>query len=245
MRSELAGVSVVLTRDDPRLATLLAERGARVVTLPCVWTEPLDRVSLRHALAGIGANDALVLTSAAGVDAVAAAVELRELPCRVAVVGPATAARLRARGREPDQVASAPSGAALARELVLPEGEAVLARSDLAPDDLPAILRARGARVRELIAYRTHAEARGDVGAAREALASDRAACVVASPSALAGLVAAVGPECVRHALVVAIGPTTAAAVTRELAAAPLVAVAPEAQAVADVLEEGLRVAAG
>ena len=244
MRSELAGVSVLLTRDDPSLAGLLVERGARVVTLPCVWTEPVDGVALRAELAGISADDALVLTSGAGVDAVAAAVELRELPCRVAVVGPATAARLRARGREPDHVASAPAGAALARELVLPKGEVVLARSDLALDEVPAILRARGARVREVIAYRTHAEARGDVGAARQALASDPAAAVVASPSALAGLLAAVGAERVRSTRLVVVGPTTAAAVARVLGTAPLVAAAPDAAAVADALAEGLGVVA-
>ncbi len=204
MRSELAGVSVLLTRDDPSLARLLAERGACVVTLPCVWTEPLDAVSLRAELAGISADDALVLTSAAGVDAVAAAVDLGALPI----------------------------------------GEVVLARSDLALDDLPAILRARGARVREVVAYRTHAQARGDVGAAREALEANRAAAVVASPSALAGLLAAVGAERITRALVVATGPTTAAAVSRVLGTAPLVAAAPDAAAVAEALEEGMRVVA-
>jgi uroporphyrinogen-III synthase len=66
----------------------------------------------------------------------------------------------------------------------------------------------------------------------------------VASPSALAGLLDAVGAERITRALVVATGPTTAAAVARVLGTAPLVAAAPDAAAVVDALAEGFGVVA-
>jgi uroporphyrinogen-III synthase len=238
MRAEVRTRSVVLTREDPKLATLLGERGASVVTLQCVRREPVDGAALRAALATLAARDVLVLTSPAGVDAVAGTIDLRAVPCPIAVIGRATGERLRLHGRIADRVASAPNGAALGRELPLPEGEVVLARSDRALADLPEALRARGARVREVIAYRTHADARGDASAARDALRSDGAAVVVTSPSALEGLVAAVGAEPVRCAVVVAIGPTTARAIERLLHVVPRVAEEPTAEAIADALWE-------
>lgn len=208
------------------------------MTLPCVRREPVDRAALVAALATLGAQDVLVLTSPAGVDAVADAIDLRAVPCPVAVIGRATAWRLRTHGRIADRVASAPNGAALGRELPLPEGEVVLARSDRALRDLPEILRARGARVREEVAYRTRAAVPEDASAAREALSSDGAAVIVTSPSALEGLIAAVGTEALRRAVLVAIGPTTAAAIERLLHVAPRVASAPTAEAIADALKE-------
>jgi uroporphyrinogen-III synthase len=213
------------------------------VTLQCVRREPVDGAALRAALATLAARDVLVLTSPAGVDAVAGAIDLRAVPCPIAVIGRATADRLDGHGRIADRVASASNGAALGRELPLPAGEVVLARSDRALADLPEALRARGARVREVIAYRTHADARGDASAARDALRSDGAAVVVTSPSALDALVAAVGAEPVRCAVVVAIGPTTARAIERLLHVVPRVAEAPTAEAIADALSEGRDVA--
>jgi len=99
----------VLTRDDPDLAALLMARGFSVVTLPCVRLEPVDRAALRAVLVTLAARDVLVLTSPAGVDAVADAIDLRAVPCPIAVVGRATAKRLHAHGRAADHIASAPT----------------------------------------------------------------------------------------------------------------------------------------
>src|SRR2546426_6132769 len=106
MRAELATRSVVLTRDDPKLATLLGGRGVSVVTLECVLREPADPAALRAALGPLGARDVLVLTSPAGVDAVGAAIDLHALRCPIAVIGRATAERLRTHGRVADRIAS-------------------------------------------------------------------------------------------------------------------------------------------
>jgi len=233
----------VLTRDDPDLAALLTARGFSVVTLPCVRLEPVDRAALRALLVTLAARDVLVLTSPAGVDAVADAIDLRAVPCPIAVVGRATAKRLHAHGRAADHIASAPNGATLARELPLPGGEVVLARSDRALGDLPKTLRARGARVREVIAYHTRPEPQGDVSAARQVLEALGTAVVVTSPSALEGLVAAVGADHLRRGALVAIGPTTARAVEALLHVAPRVADEPTAEAIVEALAEEDRVA--
>src|SRR2546428_10963685 len=137
MRADHEARSVVLTRDDPELAALLMARGSRVVTLPGVRLEPVDRAALRALLATLAARDVLVLTSPAGVDAVGDAIDLRAVPCPIAVVGRATAKRLHARGRAADRIASAPNGATLARALPLPAGAAVPPRSDRPLGELP------------------------------------------------------------------------------------------------------------
>jgi len=243
VRADHEARSVVLTRDDPDLAALLMARGFSVVTLPCVRREPVDRAALRALLVTLAARDVLVLTSPAGVDAVADAIDLRAVPCPIAVVGRATAKRLHAHGRAADRIASAPYGATLGRELPLPGGEVVLARSDRALGDLPKTLRARGARVREVIAYHTRPEPQGDVSAARQVLEALGTAVVVTSPSALEGLVAAVGADHLRRGALVAIGPTTARAVEALLHVAPRVADEPTAEAIVEALAEEDRVA--
>ena len=233
----------MLTRDDPDLAALLMERGFSVVTLPCVLVEPVDRAALRAELATLAASDVLVLTSPTGVEAVADAIDLPAVPCPIAVIGRATAKRVHAHGRAADRIASAPMGATLARELPLPGGEVVLARSDRALRALPETLRARGARVREVIAYRTRPEPQGDASAARRALEANGTAVVVTSPSALDGLIAAVGVDSLRRAALVAIGPTTARAIEALLHVAPRVADEPTAEAIVEALAQEDRVA--
>ena len=241
MRSDRPA-TVLLTRTDDELERELRSRGASVVTIPCVRREPADRAALVEALAGLDADDVLVLTSRAGVDAVATVTDARALPCAVAVVGPATAAYLRRLGREPDVVPSVATGASLAAQLPLPKGVVMLARSDRALDDLPSTLTARGARVREVVAYRSRAGADGDVAAAQEAVAAG-ATVVFASPTAVEGFSADVCPELSADCRVVAIGPTTARAVVRLLQVIPLVAAEPTADAVAEVALEGQVVA--
>jgi uroporphyrinogen-III synthase len=205
--------------------------------LPCVQIEPADPAALASALARLGTDDVLVLTSRAGIDAVASVVALPEIPCPIAVVGAASAARLEEHGRAADFVPGVASGAALGRELPLPPGEVVLLRSDRALRDLTEMLHRRGARVREVVAYQTRAVARGDIAAAREALRLG-ATVVLASPSALEGLVAAVGVATLAGARFVAIGPTTSRAVIRRLGVEAPVARVPTSEAIAELLME-------
>lgn len=214
MYESLRGATAILTRapgDDGSLAEHLREAGAAVIVMPCVRTEPLE--DLRELTSAMGACDSadwLVVTSRAGADAVARAGSPR---CRVAAVGASTAARLEERGIAVAFVPSAPIGERLARELPQAAG-ALLARSDRALPDLPAILRERGFVVREVVAYRTVAGARGDVTGARDALSSSaRVAIFCSSPSALDGLCGAIDAALLRRATFFVFGPTTRRAV--------------------------------
>ncbi len=205
----------VLTRapeDNAELALRLRAGGVTVIELPCVRTAPLDDVSgLARAIGALGRDDWVVVTSRAGADAVSRAGEPR---ARVAAIGPGTAARLRARGLAVAFQPSAASGESLGTEL--PAARiALLARSDRALADLPAILRSRGFEVREEVAYRTVARADGDVKAVRSALAgAPRTTRVyVSSPSAVEGFVDAVGGDLAARATFVASGRATVAAV--------------------------------
>jgi uroporphyrinogen-III synthase len=87
----------------------------------------------------------------------------------------------------------------------------LLARSDRATGELPFILRGRGARVREEVAYRTVVGMSGEIGSVRDAIASGiRPVVVFASPSAVEGFVREIGASSLERARTVAIGPTTA-----------------------------------
>lgn len=225
--------TVVLTRAPEDNAVLMAElraAGAEVLELPCVSTQPLDDPSgLRAALADLTSDDVIVVTSRAGADAVASA----HAAPSVAAVGGATAARARAAGLRVTFVPSRADGATLGAELPLPRGMVVLARSDRADGELPRILRSRGARVREVTAYRTVAGVRGDPAAARAAL-ERRAAVLLASPSAVTALCEAIGFDLLRRGRLVAIGTRTADRIRELVGTEPLLARSP---AIADLLD--------
>jgi hydroxymethylbilane synthase len=211
--SFLDGLTVVLTRDDDddrELAEDLRALRARVLIAPCVRTEPLvDRTGLARAIGEAGADDVIVVTSRAGAAAIGSCGAETRAP--VAAVGWSTAEQLRAVGISPHFVARSPSAVALGRELPLPRGAVLLARSDRATGELPAILRGRGARVREEIAYRTVVAMSGEIGAVREAMTSGmRPVVVFASPSAVEGFVREMGAPTLVGVRPVAIGPTTA-----------------------------------
>jgi hydroxymethylbilane synthase len=216
--SFLDGLTVVLTRDDEddrELAEDLRALRARVLIAPCIRTEPLaDSSALRRAIGEAGADDLIVVTSRAGATAVGSfGAELR---APVAAVGWSTAEQLRACGVSPRFVARTPSAVALGRELPLPRGTVLLARSDRATGDLPSILRERGARVREEVAYRTVVGVSGEIGSVRDAIASaTRPVVVFASPSAVEGFTREIGVRSLGQARTVAIGPTTARAISQ------------------------------
>jgi uroporphyrinogen-III synthase len=217
---------VVVTRpaaESDALAARLRSRGHRVLVLPCVRTEPLaERASLRGALASLTTVDWLVVTSPAGADAVAD-VGLRVV-APIAAVGRATAERLRERGSPVAFVPSRADGATLARELPAPSGLVLLARSDRAVPELPAGLAERGIAVREVLAYRTVAEASGAVAPVRRALESDHAVVVFSSPSAVEGFLAAVDERLAARAAFVATGATTARRLRDLLGVVPRIA---------------------
>jgi uroporphyrinogen-III synthase len=228
----LDGRTVVLTRapaDNAPLAAALLDRGAVVLELPCVRTDPLDDPSeLARALDGLEASDLLVVTSRAGVDAVAALMPGPGIRAPVAAIGRATAARARELGLRVTFVASHADTATLGRDLALPSGEVVLARSDIATPELPRALRERGARIREIAAYRTVIGASGEAAAVAGAIERGRAVIVFASPSAVDGLLGAVPLELARRAEIVAIGGMTAVRVVERLGLPPRIAERPD-----------------
>lgn len=194
--------AVLVTRPggeaDPVVGALEAV-GYRVHAVPTVATQPLDfdRPDLAR-------YDWVVVTSAAGVDALA------ELPAgpRWAAVGSATARALRVRGVEPDLVPNEANGLALANALPDVLGKRVLlVRASAAAADLPTRLRERGAAVEELAAYLTIEGPASAAEPLKAALADvDLAAIVFASGSAIRGF-AALGGTAAWPA--VTIGPRT------------------------------------
>jgi uroporphyrinogen-III synthase len=236
--------TVILTRDAERNAPIrwaLEARAIRVIEMPCVRTEIADRSVLARAVGALTERELLVLTSRAAVAAIGAVVDPATIRAEVAAIGPATAADAGAAGMRVTFVAARAGGATLGADLPLPSGDVVLARSDRAASELPRMLRARGARVREIVAYRTVAGPTGDVRAASAAVAAGRAVVVLTSPSAVDGLLAAVPSDRARGAAIVAIGPTTAAAVRERIGAEPLVAAAPTPDAIVRAVLSAMR----
>lgn len=232
----LSGATVVLTRrpeDNAALGRLLRDRGADVIELPCVRSAPLESTAeLRRAIDALDASDLLVLTSRRGADAVVEACGAAAVRCPAAVVGAATAEHARRLGLRVGFVASHADGRTLGLELPLPEGTVALARSDLADARLPAILRGRGAIVREVVAYRTVAEIAGETTQVARAMDRGPVTIVVASPSAVDALAAA-GAAALQRAEFVALGRRTADRVRERVGVAAIVAAAPDPASVA------------
>ncbi len=166
----LRGRRLLVTRGLEKgdlLAALLEEAGATVVRVPLI--EPVQLVSdvalqaafnrLRGA-AGRGASQPwVVLTSETAVTLVARALgEAALAQVRVAAVGPATAAALRARGIEADLVAPGQEADSLAADLGATEiaGVGVLVVAAAGGRDVVApVLRSAGAEVEVVEAYRS------------------------------------------------------------------------------------------
>jgi uroporphyrinogen III methyltransferase/synthase len=117
-------VKVVLTGTGQQdLAESLRAEGFDVERCPLVRIEPLEGPPIR-----VDEYDWLVLTSRNAVEALFARV-VGPLP-RVAAIGPGTAKALRARGVEPELVASESTQEGLAAELPKPSGRVVFAGAE-------------------------------------------------------------------------------------------------------------------
>jgi uroporphyrinogen-III synthase/uroporphyrinogen III methyltransferase/synthase len=225
--SRLDRRTVVVTRaggGPDALAERLRELGAAVRELPAIsFAPPADPRPLDAALHGLAGFEWVLFASATAVDRVLDRLLELGLPAEalagrsLAAVGPATAARLRSRLREPELVPADATGELLARELA----PAVRGRRVLVPrpaegrPELVEGLEAAGASVSAVEAYRT-------VPAAPERLAClggwirgrEVAAVAFASPSAVRAVADALGAdlEVLGDVLLAAIGPTTAQA---------------------------------
>jgi uroporphyrinogen-III synthase len=152
----LAGLRVVVTRPRGTGARLVAELerlGAKAAEVPLVAIEPVDVAGLDDALRGD--VDWVVVTSANAVRALGDRLS-RLAGARFAAVGPATARALRERGIEPAFVPERFAAQAVAAGLGSLEGcRVLLPQADIASPELADELRARGALVEAVVAYRT------------------------------------------------------------------------------------------
>lgn len=228
-RKPLAGKRIVVTRaaeQSSELLRALSERGAEALLLPLVQFAPLqDFAALDRELRRLAEFDAVLFLSANAVRYVidrcrqlGAADWTPGWPRLIAAVGPATQRAMIAGQLRVDYVAREHTGEALARELRdgLSGRSVLLPRSDRGDDVVPRALLEVGARVTEVIAYRTALPERIDAEIADTVRNGDVDAVIFASPSAAqnfvaifrAGAIAAAG--CKVH--FAAIGPTTARA---------------------------------
>jgi uroporphyrinogen III methyltransferase/synthase len=225
----LAGLRVAVTRapeQSRELVARLTELGATVISLPGIaFEEPLDSKPLDAAIQQLATFDWLLFTSSNAARFFArrcralgfeiASLVRGEKPVFVAAVGPATSEAAAAEGFVVGHMAEEFRSAELARELndQLRERRVLLPRSDLALPELPDALRAAGAEVTEVIAYRNVPSS----SVAPEALESVRRGDVDViaffSASAFHHLAERVGHAALGRATIAAVGPVTATAI--------------------------------
>lgn len=226
-RSSLAGKRIVITRAAAQceaLAEELSARGASPIVLPLVaFADPEDFASLDEAIASVGQFDWMILTSAQAVWALVKRSEALKRPLiptgsrmRIAYVGPVSAEAGRRAGLRVDHIAQTHNGVALAEELGsrLQGLKVVLPRSDRGNSDLPAALKRHGARVTDVIAYRTLRPTSVERQSLRKIAAGEADAILFFSPSAVQHFVELFGGEQSRalqeKLAITAVGPVTA-----------------------------------
>jgi uroporphyrinogen III methyltransferase/synthase len=224
----LYGKTILVTRSTgrvSRLADKLAELGAEVIESPAIEIHPPeDYTAVDAILDRLGRFDWVVFTSPHGPAAVTARMAELQLDARrfagakIAAVGDATAAELLRHNLRADLVAEPFTTEALGEALIAAGagGQAVLlARSDIAPPDLPQALAAAGAKVTDVAVYRTVRPA-GLPPSAREALKEGRVDWIIfTSASTVDNFLALVGDADISAVKLAAIGPVTAAALEK------------------------------
>jgi uroporphyrinogen-III synthase len=229
MSGALAGKRIVVTRFPEQAREVVKGftiLGAAVFVLPAVsFSEPMDSGPLDAAIAELATYDWVLLTSVNAVKffagrcrALLAAVPVDEPP-RFAAVGPATASASTSEGFREEYVAQEFRGVAMARELgpAVSGRKVLLPRSDRANQDLPQYLSAQGAKVVQVVVYRTGGMGAHDPRVAEMFRAAEIDVVSIFSPSALANLQAEFGHGTMRRvavrAALAAVGPATAAAI--------------------------------
>jgi uroporphyrinogen III methyltransferase/synthase len=230
----LFGRRVLVTRSreqSAELIDLLEAQGAEAVEAPLInIVPPEDYGPLDDACARAGEYDWIVFTSANGAGAFMD--RLLNGPCdvralagaRLCAVGPGTAARLTRFGLKidlmPDDHSADGVIAALKQTGSLKGARILFPKADIARETLPEELRQAGARVTEVVAYRTvTAESDAHLGIYRQLLDRRIDAVTFSSASAVRAFVSIHGADqaidLLNHTVVATIGPVTADAALR------------------------------
>jgi hydroxymethylbilane synthase len=238
--------TVVVTRPDGadgRLADELARTGLAVRSVPAIETRALDpSADLDGAIVAALEADWLVATSPVGARLLVG--HVRRLGTRArsrqwAAIGEATAASLAPLAGPEVWRPSRATADALARELPIgPDASVGIVRGRLAGDTLEEALRRRGAVVRPAVLYETQEAPASSVPLLAAALERSPVGVVLASPSAVRGLLALAGARSaeVRAIPALCIGPTTGSAARDAGFSDVREAPSPTAEAVAGVV---------
>ena len=200
-------------------AEALRGAGAEPVLVPLIaLTPPTDGgAALAEAVRRLAAYDWLVLTSANGVQRLAASLGGEDLPAtlRVAAIGPATAAALAGVGATvsllPGQYVAESLVAAFPSPAGTGTGRALVVRAEVARDVLPVGLAAKGWSVDVVAAYRAQPRVLTET---EHAAAATCDTVIFTSPSVVEAFCDQPDPLPV-PGTVAAIGPVTAAAAAR------------------------------
>jgi hydroxymethylbilane synthase len=239
-----AGRRVLVTRaaeQADELVSALRDAGLDPVPVPTIAVEFEPPRGDLDAAAGLLHTYAwVVVTSANGARAILKAAERIVTELRApswAAIGPATRSVLEHDGIEVALRPSHSSGIAMAIELPVVAGDRVLVvRGDLADEELAVALRARGAEVDDVVAYRTREAPVSSRPLLRRAMTDGPIDAVTfTSGSTVRGLVALASAESVDVTSIpsVCIGPETAADARRAGFPVLAVSVTPEAAGLA------------
>jgi uroporphyrinogen-III synthase len=227
-RTPLAGRRIVITRAPEQAQELrdaLESLGAEVFLLPTVaFAPPEDWRELDEALRKLSRLDAILFLSKNAVRYVFERCGELGIKCEalespkylIAAVGQGTAEAMASRGLHVDYVAKNQGGEALIKELGdrIAGRNVLLPRSDRGDARLAAALRDAGARVTEVIAYRTTAPQTMDSAMLARVRSAEVDAIVFASPSTFTNFSDSMNDanlaELSTRVQFVAIGPTTA-----------------------------------
>jgi len=217
----LAGARIAVTRASHQaapLADMIREFGGAPIPYPCIAIKPpQDLRPLDECLGRIHHFDWLLVTSGNAAQAIADRLTALRLSLpgaslRVAAVGPATADELRRLlSCEARFVPTEDGAEKLARSLPINQPcRVLLPQSDRAAESTAQILRARGAEVRTVVAYRTVI---GEGGADLPAMIRRRQidALTFTSPSAVSFFCQRCSVCAARQLPAACIGPATAA----------------------------------
>jgi hydroxymethylbilane synthase len=242
---------VIVTRAAEQADELVAafrEAGLDPVPVPSIVVEFEPPVGdLDAAARRLDSYAWVVITSANGARSILEAAERVSTSLgmpRWAAIGRATRNVLEDDGIDVDLQPSQASSIAIAAELPVARGDRVLlVRGDLANEELAFALRARGAEVDDIVAYRTREAPEGSRALLRRAMADGPIdAIVFTSGSTVRGLVSLARAERIDVAAVrsVCIGPETAAEARKAGFAVIAVSAAPEAGTLATTTASAL-----